>query len=556
MSGTITGTLHATYAAAPNPADPNFPTPPGFSYYSTIYGYGFKTFDFGRNLYYPLINHGSNMGFAVYDLSTMTMLRTASLTSMYAGTSFVLPAGSNEMWDIITGNSTDIYLLISPSKTAQSFARVDAGTLKVTGQISGFAGHDLLNGVANKTASHTIVGYQTHPAYHVGLFLLDGTGMAPIGYSTSPVYSSYGAYYLPGGVHPDGSCDFIMIDSDLGGSGLINIWRIRVSNSLAITSTMTGTFDANTVYDPLSGTSASIGQLQYDEANDTIILWLQNDINGPPTWLTSVNWDGSVKWSTFLDIGSAASPSNRGQSQLTDTTMMTGSYNDPLIIDTNTGDVIFTGTQSGPYLDYYFQVWDASRLMWWTYSLSTFGFTRTEFIPPPSSTLTDAELVFQPGASFVDFAVEANRRKLIAVGGTPQFLGSRGEIPFAAQPAVYLTTLGPPTDFAQNNGGGGAFAPTGDIDPATGPGCTPYYFTEAAGPAADPEWRLTVSDDGSRTWSRLVKPRGIGPLGHYKTRLRWLKMGAFRQRSVKLECTDPVRRNIVGVYIDLDQGMS
>lgn len=94
------------------------------------------------------------------------------------------------------------------------------------------------------------------------------------------------------------------------------------------------------------------------------------------------------------------------------------------------------------------------------------------------------------------------------------------------------------------------------IEASPGPGCTPYFETLSAGPAADPEWRLSVSDDGDRTWSPLVKPRSMGPVGHYKTRLRWLKMGQFRQRSLMLECTDPVRRNVIGIYIDLDQGMS
>jgi hypothetical protein len=53
-----------------------------------------------------------------------------------------------------------------------------------------------------------------------------------------------------------------------------------------------------------------------------------------------------------------------------------------------------------------------------------------------------------------------------------------------------------------------------------------------------------------------VKPRDIGATGQYKTRLRWLKMGHFRQRSIKLECTDPVRRNIIGIYLDDEQGMA
>jgi hypothetical protein len=178
----------------------------------------------------------------------------------------------------------------------------------------------------------------------------------------------------------------------------------------------------------------------------------------------------------------------------------------------------------------------------------SFGETTTD-------TLTDAELLFQPTVGFVDLSVEANRRKFIATGGTPAWMGSNGALPFDRVPAVYLTTLGPPLDFAENNGTGGGFAPSGPVYAASGPGCTPYFVTEAAGPAYDPQWRLTVSDDGGRTWSTLVKIRSIGKLGEYLTRLRWQKMGQSRERMIKLECTDPVRRNIVGVYVDDTQGM-
>jgi uncharacterized membrane protein len=174
----------------------------------------------------------------------------------------------------------------------------------------------------------------------------------------------------------------------------------------------------------------------------------------------------------------------------------------------------------------------------------------------PDAELTDAELLFQPTVGFVDLSVVANRRKFIAAGGTPSWMGSNGALPFDRVPAVYLTTLGPPLDFAANNGAGGGFAPTDTIDPTGGPGCTPYFVTEAAGPAYDPQWRLTVSDDGGRTWSTLVKPRSIGKLGEYLSRLRWLKMGQSRERMIRLECTDPIRRNIVGIYIDAGQGMT
>jgi hypothetical protein len=33
-------------------------------------------------------------------------------------------------------------------------------------------------------------------------------------------------------------------------------------------------------------------------------------------------------------------------------------------------------------------------------------------------------------------------------------------------------------------------------------------------------------------------------------------MGQSRERMIRLECTDPIRRNIVGIYIDAGQGMT
>lgn len=167
--------------------------------------------------------------------------------------------------------------------------------------------------------------------------------------------------------------------------------------------------------------------------------------------------------------------------------------------------------------------------------------------------LVDSELVFH--TTFVDLSNVANRRKFVSSDGTPQWLEADGSKPFNASPAVYLTTLQPPLDFTQNNGISGSFPINGDITGADGPGCSTYSILASAGPLSDPQWRLNVSDDGGRTWGREIKPRAIGPTGIYPTRLRWLKMGQSRERIIKLECTDPVRRTILGVYIDLDQGM-
>ncbi len=166
----------------------------------------------------------------------------------------------------------------------------------------------------------------------------------------------------------------------------------------------------------------------------------------------------------------------------------------------------------------------------------------------------DSELVFHVG--FVDLSVADNRRRFVSSEGTPAWMERDGSLPFNTSPTVYLTTMGPPLEFTQNNGIGGAFAPNGSVGAAGGPGCSTYTVTEGdLGSLADPHWRLTLSDDGGRTWGRMVKPRAIGKTGRYLTRLRWLKLGQSRERLVRLESTDSVRNTIIGVYIDIDAGM-
>jgi uncharacterized membrane protein len=169
--------------------------------------------------------------------------------------------------------------------------------------------------------------------------------------------------------------------------------------------------------------------------------------------------------------------------------------------------------------------------------------------------ITDSELVLATRSGFVDFTVEANRRLFISPEGTPQWMGVSGELPLIGTPPVYLTTQGPPLAFTANNGSGGAFLASGEIDPHDGPGCSDYILTEGSGMATAAEWRLSVSDDGGRTWSPLVKPRSVGKEGYYLTRLRWQKMGQARERMIRLESTDSMRRNIVGVYVDTSEGM-
>lgn len=193
-----------------------------------------------------------------------------------------------------------------------------------------------------------------------------------------------------------------------------------------------------------------------------------------------------------------------------------------------------------------------------------------------------ADLFVAAPAAFYDLSIVANRRKFITSWGAPADLGANASSVLGVAPPIYLSVRpgNSANSFATNYGTGGAFSiggsgtlnlqapdvcftpvplrPTGsgDIDLATtSPGCT-FYTTGVAVGVDENEWRLSVSDDGGRTWSTVVKPRSSGTLGQYRKRLRWLKMGQFRQRVVRLENSAKSRRNIVGIYLDVDKGMS
>jgi hypothetical protein len=86
-----------------------------------------------------------------------------------------------------------------------------------------------------------------------------------------------------------------------------------------------------------------------------------------------------------------------------------------------------------------------------------------------------AEAWFAPG-QFVDFSVEANRRKFSSVGGVAVGLGSDGSLPTGVAPAVYFS--GDATAFPVNKGTGGAFTKFGTITnaPTSPPGAAAVRF--------------------------------------------------------------------------------
>jgi Phage stabilisation protein len=173
-----------------------------------------------------------------------------------------------------------------------------------------------------------------------------------------------------------------------------------------------------------------------------------------------------------------------------------------------------------------------------------------------------ADLFIAAPTAFFNLASAANRALFRSAGGGAQYLAADGSIPLGESPPVFLTVNPGATvaDFPNNGGSGGAFALSGQIVAAESnpPGGT--YQEAIAQPAntpvgADPQIMLDWSDDGARTWSALRLCRSMGMQGAYLTRLRWLKLGQARQRVLRLQVTDPVRRNLIGFYLDTDSGM-
>lgn len=403
---TLTYTLET-----PLTPDPNFP-----SGYTQDLNNGKQTFDFTRNWFYCPIFASSVGGIAITDLSTMHAIRTVTLNQMYAGTPYGIPAGSpptQTIHDLVAGAGTDLYMLtagdpaISPEGEFCRFTRVNPVTMKVTGEwyvsptfpppITCVMPGGYGTGFINTTASHTIVAYLSNGSLHVGPQIFDGTGMAPIGMGPTPKAEAYYLMLVAGAKHPDGSCDFIMLDPDsyTPTTGNIDIWRINVSNSLTITSTKTGVLNILPFFTPT--TTLYVGQLDYDPVHDTLMVVATGGftLNAAPSTLMSVNYNGSVNWhDTRADVG--GSVFNNGQYHLTNSTYMAGNSNNLRLYNTGTGAITFTGSiiVEGTPAGSFFHIWDAARNAYWTYALSR-GFVRID-LELPKLALDDVVCVTIP----------------------------------------------------------------------------------------------------------------------------------------------------------------
>ena len=74
-------------------------------------------------------------------------------------------------------------------------------------------------------------------------------------------------------------------------------------------------------------------------------------------------------------------------------------------------------------------------------------------------------------------------------------------------------------------------------------------------PGNNPQVMMDWSGDGGHTFNIPQKWNALGAIGAYRQRLRWLRMGQARQRTIRVTISDPVKRTIISAYGDLEVGM-
>ncbi|WP_333608814.1 packaged DNA stabilization protein [Arsukibacterium sp.] len=97
-----------------------------------------------------------------------------------------------------------------------------------------------------------------------------------------------------------------------------------------------------------------------------------------------------------------------------------------------------------------------------------------------------------------------------------------------------------------HGGRGRMFCHELELDMESGVGLVTGYGST---PMAMLQW----SDDGGKTWSN-EQWTAIGKLGEYLTRVRWRRLGSFRQRIFKVVITDPVPMVVMSAFIEVERG--
>jgi YVTN family beta-propeller protein len=83
------------------------------------------------------------------------------------------------------------------------------------------------------------------------------------------------------------------------------------------------------------------------------------------------------------------------------------------------------------------------------------------------------------------------------------------------------------------------------------PGSVMKISAYISNPANNPTVLLSWSTDGGHTWSN-DHPATLGTMGNYKNRAIWRRLGASRNRAFRIAISDPVKKVLIGVYMDLE----
>lgn len=67
--------------------------------------------------------------------------------------------------------------------------------------------------------------------------------------------------------------------------------------------------------------------------------------------------------------------------------------------------------------------------------------------------------------------------------------------------------------------------------------------------STSPTCRLSWSDDSGHTWSNEYSG-SVGKIGEYKKRLLWTRLGRARNRVFKLRMSDPVKKIVIGAFVN------
>ncbi len=76
---------------------------------------------------------------------------------------------------------------------------------------------------------------------------------------------------------------------------------------------------------------------------------------------------------------------------------------------------------------------------------------------------------------------------------------------------------------------------------------------------SSPVVSLDFSDDGGHTWSNeswTLADNSAGAIGNYKTRVKWNRLGSFRDRIFRVQMTDPVKTVWIDAQLEISVGES